>query len=1185
MLPHYGFIGQHPFLDISMKKIFSVIILLLVLSLSGIAKNKWKKIPVSTNVIKIIGGESANDFWLLDTANSIIHYNDLSDEIYTISEISNTANIKSIRPFYFNNNKVFVCIIDNNWMTHIASIENGIVRKYDYTNNGPLQYIEFINGYYYAFGDFGTIVKLMNGKWSNVESPIDETFNTVISDGNDKLYLNVRNNGVWSFDGDSFIHFNIPNKDNKLNYSIKLFNNNIYVLNYQGQVFRLQNDSFIYYSDHDNSIFNLEDYLNSNEVGVYDSNRQLISIPLYINPSLFKVLKDNSVLILNKNGDVYHNYSVEYNFFRNYASTKGVEGVKYSSPKFIGGARSNIKNTSIVLYDISANNRADILIFDGFTFVDKYLFTNTDNGMFINNTEEFGLNNFSIDGIVFSAIDLNQDYKPELITTFSNKRNQLSILQISNNVFSLNSTIDIPENYLTENAVFNNYTDIDKDGDIDIVSSFGYSTKGSGGVVVFHNNGYGDFSEADTSLSSMLRGWNVSTLVSDFNNDGLNDILLCKNWGHNIILFQKEKNKWEEYKLDEYDTNIYTQRKFGNIAFDYDNDGDLDIFSSVYNTSISVFENNGEGKFTNITKKIGFDTLVKKGNYYINSADFNNDGFEDIILVSTNKSNNIYLLLNDSLGHFKNHSKEMGIPNASTCLISTADIDNDGDIDIYGLNENYNKLWINNLDNSNYIKIKLKGVKSNSVGLGAKVWLYESGHIDNANFLKGYQQLGSKEFGLRSQSELMLHFGLDASRKYDIKVQFYGGELKNILNVSAGQTIIVEENIGLLAFYYSIDNTLYQLLNNRVFIIYFVIISIGLLALFLSIYYGNKLFDWNVRLTSIIISLDIILFISLLLALNDVDSIYRYIIPLGSAVLGSLGPLSVFIWIDRFNSLQSSDEVDYELFNALRNFSHGEWAASNLNSLQLLFENLSLEDINDQDYVLPFNNRKTNFLELTKPLIEDIISLSSKLEVSKDSSESINVELDIITKCLKKDINNSTLDNKDQIAKSIIKLRENIRLLRKLIFRNHSCSPFKVYKNISENIEQLTKEANVKLVFKTFMNEKEMALMDAASLANIIDNCVNNSLKAMNEVSNKVLTIKLINDDLRYFVSISDNGCGVHDQDIIFDNGYSTNASTGFGLYYAKDTLSKYGARIYVKNSEPWVLTTFIIELQKNNNR
>ncbi|RLD41863.1 MAG: hypothetical protein DRI86_12690, partial [Bacteroidetes bacterium] len=251
------------------------------------------------------------------------------------------------------------------------------------------------------------------------------------------------------------------------------------------------------------------------------------------------------------------------------------------------------------------------------------------------------------------------------------------------------------------------------------------------------------------------------------------------------------------------------------------------------------------------------------------------------------------------------------------------------------------------------------------------------------------------------------------------------------------------------------------------------------------------------------------------------------------------------------------------------------------------FESISEEYLTDYDYIQQLNKRKNTFFELTHPVIEEIIELSSKILTTKETSNEIKKHLSIISESLSKEINKATLYNKDNISKSIVKLRENISFLKKIIFANHSCSPLKVYRNISEDIKNTTTNNNIKFIFKSFLEENDLALMDAASLADILDNCVSNSIKAMAEVAKKELVIKLIKDDLRYFISIRDNGCGIdiNKQELIFENGYSTNSSTGFGLFYAKETLSKYGGRIYVKSSKPWVKTTFMIELQKNTNK
>jgi sensor histidine kinase regulating citrate/malate metabolism len=107
--------------------------------------------------------------------------------------------------------------------------------------------------------------------------------------------------------------------------------------------------------------------------------------------------------------------------------------------------------------------------------------------------------------------------------------------------------------------------------------------------------------------------------------------------------------------------------------------------------------------------------------------------------------------------------------------------------------------------------------------------------------------------------------------------------------------------------------------------------------------------------------------------------------------------------------------------------------------------------------------------------------------------------------------------------------------------------------------------------------------MDSTTLANILDNCIQNAIKAMRKIENKELTIKLLKGDPRIFIEVSDNGQGIPKEKFqqIFENGYSTSNSTGYGLFYSKEMLTKYGGRIYVKSSIPNKKTTLVIELQK----
>ena len=124
----------------------------------------------------------------------------------------------------------------------------------------------------------------------------------------------------------------------------------------------------------------------------------------------------------------------------------------------------------------------------------------------------------------------------------------------------------------------------------------------------------------------------------------------------------------------------------GVFTIDLDGDGDKDILSSTSAYGLNWFENiDGFGNY-------GPAKLIVQptGNYKsISPADFDNDGDIDLLSVSLDGSLSIGWYVNDGLGNF-NFLVPIDdyIPGEFT-FFQSADIDNDGDIDIVAINEGY----------------------------------------------------------------------------------------------------------------------------------------------------------------------------------------------------------------------------------------------------------------------------------------------------------------------------------------------------------------------------------------------------------------------------------------------------------------------------------------------------------------
>ena len=135
----------------------------------------------------------------------------------------------------------------------------------------------------------------------------------------------------------------------------------------------------------------------------------------------------------------------------------------------------------------------------------------------------------------------------------------------------------------------------------------------------------------------------------------------------------------------------------GCLFFDYDNDGYLDIYlvnsgSSCENVSLlrdksdemnSLYRNNGDGSFTDVTKQAGFQKNIGFGMGCL-SADYDNDGDADLYLTNYGRNQ---LYRNNGDGTFTDVTNFAGVGDSHWSVSATfGDYDLDGYLDLYVVN-------------------------------------------------------------------------------------------------------------------------------------------------------------------------------------------------------------------------------------------------------------------------------------------------------------------------------------------------------------------------------------------------------------------------------------------------------------------------------------------------------------------
>ncbi|QEC68473.1 VCBS repeat-containing protein [Panacibacter ginsenosidivorans] len=176
----------------------------------------------------------------------------------------------------------------------------------------------------------------------------------------------------------------------------------------------------------------------------------------------------------------------------------------------------------------------------------------------------------------------------------------------------------------------------------------------------------------------------VQIIVSDINKDDKEDYLVCEygnlkgalSWNENL-----GNNKFERHVIREVPGAIkaYVQ--------DYNNDGlpDIYVLFAQGDESIFLYTNKGNGKFEE-KQLLRFPPVY--GSTYFELADFNKDGFPDIVYTCGDNADfsailkpyhGIYIYLNDG----KNNFTQKYFFHINGCFKAMArDFDNDGDLDI-----------------------------------------------------------------------------------------------------------------------------------------------------------------------------------------------------------------------------------------------------------------------------------------------------------------------------------------------------------------------------------------------------------------------------------------------------------------------------------------------------------------------
>lgn len=319
--------------------------------------------------------------------------------------------------------------------------------------------------------------------------------------------------------------------------------------------------------------------------------------------------------------------------------------------------------------------------------------------------------------------------------------------------------------------------------------------------VLWRNNGNETFTdvtrEAGLVTQEKMNGRGVNW--GDYNNDGLPDIFVSNYRLDPNFLWRNNgdgtfTNVAHEQGVEGKEKKGLYGHTIGSEWGDYDNDGDLDLFSANlahpryigFSDKSMLLENSGPPnyRFMERTQKAGI--RYQETHSDPSWVDYDNDRDLDLFITAIYPRGKSVLYRNDGQGRFKDVTWLAGVRVANGWGSAFADFDKDGDLDLVVGSWDGIRLFANDGNQNSWLQVRVVGRQCNRDGIGSRVEVWSS----RSRQIREVQ--GGK--GTGTQHSLPVEFGLgENSGPVDLEVRNACGRVIRRTGVTLNQTINVSD--------------------------------------------------------------------------------------------------------------------------------------------------------------------------------------------------------------------------------------------------------------------------------------------------------------------------------------------------------------------------------------------------------
>jgi hypothetical protein len=333
---------------------------------------------------------------------------------------------------------------------------------------------------------------------------------------------------------------------------------------------------------------------------------------------------------------------------------------------------------------------------------------------------------------------------------------------------------------------------------------------------LFHNNGDGTFTDVSQQsgiAKSLGKAWGV--VATDIDNDGWMDLFVANDTVANFLFLNKRAGKFQEIGLESgvaYSMDGRERSGMGVDSADFDQDGWQDLFvTNVDQEMYSIYRNNRDLTFEDMAGPTGLGKLTRlMSGWGVKFFDYDNDGNLDLFIANGHPDDKIeehsshvsyrepLLLFHNNGRTLENVAAAAAGPAFSESFaargMAIGDFNNDGAVDVLVSMNGGAPLLLKNqaAAGNHWLGVRLMGKKANPDAIGAKITWY-AGDLKRTRLKKG----GGSYLSAHDPREVL---GIGKRTKIDkLEIQWPqpSGRMETFTGLPLDRYITITESAGI----------------------------------------------------------------------------------------------------------------------------------------------------------------------------------------------------------------------------------------------------------------------------------------------------------------------------------------------------------------------------------------------------